>query len=69
MCPDLESSEGPWAECSTGIHQALSKSVHEDDADDKIIDVEAAHPNQPRLEEARRRWMDHRTLYHPDDFY
>ena len=44
--------------------------VQEDRADDTIVDVEAArHPNQPRLEEARRRWIDQRTLYHPDDFY
>jgi hypothetical protein len=48
---------------STGFHQALNKPVHEDDADDKIFDVKAAHMNKPRLEEARRRWMDQRTLY------
>ena len=49
-------------------YQTPNKRVHDDRAENTIIDVEAArHPNQPHLEEARRRWMDQRTLHRPDD--
>jgi hypothetical protein len=50
------------------LYPAPRKAAHNGRPDDTIIDVEAPrHPNQLRLEEARRRWIDKRTMQYPND--